>query len=114
MDDHDRRDAALELLSSNERKLVAGILRRGAMMDSSEFDAPHDADEIAWVRMSQLRLRNMVEKHSEALKRARLSARSRDPGEPFNEAERIELQLWICSEALALCRRQLQALADRD
>lgn len=105
------KNEALELLSRNERELVARMLRRGNPADSSDIDAVGDSGDTAFLELAQLRLRNMVDKHSEALKRTRLAARSGISG---NQVERAELQLWICSEALAVCRRQLQPARTQD
>src|SRR6056297_1692407 len=114
LDDADRRDAALELLSSNERKLVAGILQRGNATDSLEVGSLRDADEVDRLRLSALRLRNLVEKHTEALRRDRLAARTGRQDQSDTQVETAELRLWICSEALALCRRRLRATAERN
>jgi hypothetical protein len=100
---HNRKDSALALLSRTERDLVAGILHR-----SETADGAGDPD---FLMLAQLRLRNIVEKHSESLKRARLAARSDGPG---NRVETVELQLWICSEALAVCRRHLHSAGGQD
>lgn len=97
---------ALELLSDAERELVCRILGNGVQVERSSGDPIDGLDDFDFLRVAQLRLRNIVEKHSEALKRARHAARSGRAGHPV---ESIELQLWICSEALAACRRRLQA-----
>jgi len=114
LDDADRRDAALELLSSNERKLVAWILQHGNAADSLEVGSLRDADEVDRLRLSALRLRNLVEKHTEALRRDRLAARTGRQDQSGTQVQTAELRLWICSEALALCRRRLRATAERN
>lgn len=98
MDSDNRKNKALELLSRPERELVAGLLDRNGSAKSAG-----DAD---FLKLAQLRLRNIVEKYSEALKRARLAARSGGSG---NRVRSLELRLWICSEALAACRLRLHA-----
>lgn len=102
------RNEALDLLSRNERELVATIL---ASAVSESCDHAGNDDDRAFLELARLRLRNIVEKHSEALKRARLAARADPAGQPI---EAIEKKLRVCREALEICRQRLENSAARD
>jgi len=104
--DHTSNDVALDLLSRPERELVSRVLQAGNPVASGAGESISRPDDIDFLRLAQLRLRNIVEKHSEGLKRARLSARA---GEPDNHLASIELRLRICSEALSVCRQRLKS-----
>lgn len=93
------------MLSPAERELVSGIFHPSDLSGLSAGDSSDDDEGTAFLQLAQLRLRNIVEKHSEALKRARLAARSGGSG---RQIETIEGQLWICTEALAICKQRLQ------
>ena len=108
---NNRKDDALELLSRTERELVSGVLRHGDPRARPGRGPVNGFDDTAFMRLAQLRLRNIVEKHSEALKRARRATGSGGIGD---DVATLELQLWICSEALEVCRRRLQSTGERD
>jgi len=106
--DENRYDDALELLAPAERELVARILFRKIRPVGNAIGAAGDTEFLG---LARLRLRNLVEKHSEALKRARLAARSdgRDTQIPA-----LAQRLWICSEALTICSELLRQRHTQD
>ncbi|HKL51942.1 MAG TPA: hypothetical protein VJ908_12315 [Wenzhouxiangellaceae bacterium] len=87
----------LEVLPAPERKLVAAIA-----------DSANGAYDRAFVELARLRLRNMVEKYSEALKRARLGLRSAPADHrDVTEIEQLEMKLHLCRGALEACNHKL-------
>jgi len=86
--------ASLQALPAAERELVAAIIGSEA-----------NAADLPFLQMARVRLRNIVEKYSEALKRARLALRSAEDS-IGRDAERIhdlQIKLDLCRAALERC-----------
>lgn len=98
--EHHPKSATLALLSQSERSLVEAIM-----------NSVTDLDDPAFTRLAGLRMRNIVEKYSEELKRARLAARS---GNPDGAIGVLKDKLSICREALQICNSRLSDGADQD
>lgn len=87
----------LEVLPAPERELVAAIR-----------DSSGDATDRPFLELARLRLRNMVEKYSEALKRARLGMRSASADHRDAAVmDRLEIKLRLCRDALEACNHKL-------
>lgn len=97
-------DDCLGLLPATERELVSKVRDR----------ACRECDE-AFLELARLRLRNIVEKYTEALRRARLGKRSA----PVNarDAELVDvlqIKLGLCRAALDECNLRLAVKGSPD
>lgn len=86
----------IDRLPPAQRRLVEQVMR--SCQDGPETGLPVTAER---------RLRNIVEKYSEELKRARLDMRSGGCGSGVAD---LQSRLAVCTQALETCRRTLAAI----